>query len=105
MTTPPHKSYHGSIHSTKPPFVSVRGFMGASLRLHNMGLFRWAYLLTIRDPADWVLLLKMSNSVRSVMFLSPDALVKAEISPCCPFTYASFKGADLFGWRLQLRES
>ncbi|ELU40431.1 hypothetical protein AG1IA_05535 [Rhizoctonia solani AG-1 IA] len=67
--TPPQKNHHGSIHSTKPPFSTVRGFMSASRPLHDMGMLRWVYLLTIRDSGDWEVVLKMTNSVRELICL------------------------------------
>ncbi|CAE6411014.1 unnamed protein product [Rhizoctonia solani] len=75
-TIPPHKNYHGSIHSTKPPFSAVYGFMAASPPLHNMGIHRWVYLLTVRNPGDWGTLLKMSSSVRELICL--DGVLNSE---------------------------
>ncbi|CAE6461924.1 unnamed protein product [Rhizoctonia solani] len=67
---PPPKDYNGSLHSSKPYFTDVHGFMGASPILHEMGIIRWVSVLTIRDPKDWEVALKWRKYVRLVMSLS-----------------------------------
>ncbi|CAE6456142.1 unnamed protein product [Rhizoctonia solani] len=69
MLTPPQKNYCGSIHSRKPPFTDVHGFMAASPALHDMGMIRWVCVLTIRDPEDWALVLDKSNLIRELICL------------------------------------
>jgi hypothetical protein len=58
----------GPIHSSKPPFTDVCGFMSASMRLHCIGMARWVRMLTIRAPEDWETALKRSYLVRFVFF-------------------------------------
>ncbi|CAE6510449.1 unnamed protein product [Rhizoctonia solani] len=67
--TPPEKDYGGSIHSSKPTFAAVRGFMAASPALHGMGIIRWICVLTIRDPEDWVMALKWLSIIRELICL------------------------------------
>ncbi|CAE6435380.1 hypothetical protein ACGC1H_002877 [Rhizoctonia solani] len=65
--TPPQKDYNGSIHSSKPLFAAVHGFMGASTTLHEIGIIRWVCILTIRDLKDWEVALKWRNFIRELI--------------------------------------
>ncbi|KAG8753556.1 hypothetical protein FRC11_007313, partial [Ceratobasidium sp. 423] len=76
MLTPPQKGYDGSIHSGKPPFPAVHGFMAASPALHEMGMIRWLCILTVRDPGDWSVALKKSNLIQELICL--DGVISSE---------------------------
>ncbi|KAJ1307462.1 hypothetical protein OPQ81_001562 [Rhizoctonia solani] len=65
----PQKDYVGSIHSIKPRFATVHGFMAASRALHDIGMLRWVRSLTIRDAEDWAIALRRPNLVRELICL------------------------------------
>ncbi|KAG8700423.1 hypothetical protein FRC12_016352 [Ceratobasidium sp. 428] len=60
----PPKSYTDiSLHSRKPLWSDVSGFMGTAPEFHAMGYVRWVRILKVRTPNDWERISQLAHLV------------------------------------------